>query len=155
MIKWCQREFIIENPSYKCWTRVAEGRWNIIDMFIFLGPHNTDAIMSAMASEITSLTIVYSSIYSGADQRKHQSSASLAFVREFTGDHKWPVTRKKFPFDDVIMSGTFTNFVPLNVTHANRVDNRASCLLASSGDLCCVSAKITIFEFRPVICITK
>ena len=41
--------------------------------------------MSAIASQITSLTIVYSIVYSDADQRKHQSSASLAFVREFTG----------------------------------------------------------------------
>ena len=39
-----------------------------------------DVIMSEMASQITSLTIVYSSVYSGADQRKHQSSVSLAFV---------------------------------------------------------------------------
>ena len=44
--------------------------------------------MSAMASPITSLTIVYSTVYSGADQRKHKSSASLAFVR---GIHRWPV----------------------------------------------------------------
>ena len=47
-------------------------------------------------------------IYSGADQRKHQSSASLAFVRGIhrwpvNSPHKWPVTRKMFPFDDVIM----------------------------------------------------
>ena len=56
--------------------------------------------MGAIASQITSLTIVYSTVYSDADQRKHQSSASLAFVREFTG----PVTRKMFPFDDVIMN---------------------------------------------------
>ena len=43
--------------------------------------HYTDLIMDAMASQITSLTIVYSTINSGADQRKQQSSASLAFVR--------------------------------------------------------------------------
>ena len=43
--------------------------------------HYNDDIMIAMASQITSLTIVYSTFYSGADQRKHQSSASLAFVR--------------------------------------------------------------------------
>ena len=54
--------------------------------------------MGAMASQITNLTIVYSTVYSGADQRKHRSSASLAFVR-----HKWPVMRKMFQFDDVIM----------------------------------------------------
>ena len=61
--------------------------------------------MSAMASQITSLTIVYSIVYSGADQIKHQSSASLAFV---SGIHRWPVNsphkgsvmRKMFPFDD-------------------------------------------------------
>ena len=42
--------------------------------------------MDAMASQITSPTIAYSTVNLGADQRKHQSSASLAFVREFTGD---------------------------------------------------------------------
>ena len=64
-------------------------------------------IMSAMASQITSLMIVYSTVYSGAYQRKHQSSASLAFVRGIhrwpvNSPHKWPVTPKMFPFDDVI-----------------------------------------------------
>ena len=64
--------------------------------------------MGAMASQITSLTIVYSTVYSDANQSKHQSSASLAFVREIhwgpvNFPHKWPVTRKMFPFDDVIM----------------------------------------------------
>ena len=64
--------------------------------------------MGAMASQITSLTIVYSAVYSGKDQRKHQSSASLAFVRGIhrwpvNSPHKWPVTREMFPFDDVIM----------------------------------------------------
>ena len=70
--------------------------------------HSYNVIMGAIASQITSLTIVYSTVYSDVDQRKHQSSASLAFVWEFTGrpvnsPHKWPVTRKMFPFDDVIM----------------------------------------------------
>ena len=71
--------------------------------------HYDDVTMSLMASQITSLTIVYSTVYSGADQRKHQSSASLAFVRgihrgQVNSPHKWPVTRKMFPFDDVIMT---------------------------------------------------
>ena len=47
--------------------------------------HYTDVIMSAMTSEITSVSIVYSTVCSGADQRKHQSSTSLAFVR---GSHR-------------------------------------------------------------------
>ena len=70
--------------------------------------HYDDVIMSTIASQITSLTIVYSTVYSGADQSKHQSSASLAFVwgihrGPVNSPHKWPVTRKMFPFDDVIM----------------------------------------------------
>ena len=44
-----------------------------------------DVIMSTMASQITSLTKVYLTVYSGADQRKHQSSASLAFVGGWGG----------------------------------------------------------------------
>ena len=63
-------------------------------------PDYSDVIISAMASQITCVSIVYSAVCSDADQRKHQSSASLAFVR---GIHRWPVnsphkglkTRKK------------------------------------------------------------
>ena len=70
--------------------------------------HYDDVMIGAMASQITSLTIVYSTVYSGADQSKHQSSASLAFVWGIhrwpvNSPHKWPATRKMFPFDDVIM----------------------------------------------------
>ena len=70
--------------------------------------------MSTIASQITSPTNVYSTVYSGADQRKHQSSASLAFVQGIhqspvNSPHKWPVTRKMFPFDDVILSGCTGN----------------------------------------------
>ena len=42
--------------------------------------------MSTMASQIISLAIVYSAVYSGTDHRKHQSSVSLAFVRPVTGE---------------------------------------------------------------------
>ena len=64
--------------------------------------------MGWMASHITSLAIVYSTVYSGLDQRKRQCSASLAFVRVIhrwpvNSPHKRPVTRKMFPFDNVIM----------------------------------------------------
>ena len=70
--------------------------------------HYNDVIMGAIASQITSLMIVYSTVYSDADQIKHQSSASLAFVRGIhrgpvNSPHKWPVTPKRFPFDYVIM----------------------------------------------------
>ena len=57
--------------------------------------------MSSMASQITSLTVVYSTVYSGADQRKHQSSASLAIVR---GVHRGPVNS---PHKGPVSSGSF------------------------------------------------
>ena len=71
--------------------------------------HHKDVIMGRIASQITSLTIVYSGVYLGADQRKHHSSESLAFVQGIhrgpvNSLHKWPVMWKMFPFDDVIMS---------------------------------------------------
>ena len=78
--------------------------------------HYCDVIMGAVTSQITSLTIVYSTVYSDTDQRKHQSSVSLAFVRGIhrgpvNSPHKWAVTRKKFPFDDVIMQQRDQNAV--------------------------------------------
>ena len=84
-------------PCYQCW----QSRHH---------DHYDDVIMSAVACQITSLTIVCSNV---ADQRKHQSSASLAFV---WGIHRWPVNsphkgpvmRKMFPFDDVIMMTQFS-----------------------------------------------
>ena len=65
--------------------------------------HYDDVIMGAIASQITSLASVYSIVYSGTDQRKHQNSASLAFVG--------PVTWKMFPFDDVIMHVYITKII--------------------------------------------
>ena len=71
-----------------------------------------DATMSVFAPQITGVSVAYSTFCSGADHRKHQSSASLAFVREI---HRWlvnslhrgPETRKRIPFDYVIMSTTW------------------------------------------------
>ena len=76
--------------------------------------HYCDVIMNTIASQITSLTIVYLTVNSGTDHRKHQSSASLAFVRGIhrrpvNSPHKGPVTRKMFPFDDVIMGTSWSN----------------------------------------------
>ena len=77
-------------------------------LFEWFFTNYNDIIMCTMAYQITSLAIVYSTVYSGANQRKHQSSASLAFVQ---GIHRWPVNFphkgpvpwKMFPFDDVII----------------------------------------------------
>ena len=100
---------------YFCTSSLEINHWNVhcftpVVMGGFLVPqHYSDVITGAMVSQITSLTIVYSTVYSGTDQIQHQSSASLAFVR---GIHRWPVnsphkgsvTRKMFPFGDVIMT---------------------------------------------------
>ena len=63
--------------------------------------------MSTMASQITCLTIVFSVVYSGEDQRKIQSSAHWFCAGNSPGPvnspHKGPVTLKMFPFDDIIM----------------------------------------------------
>ena len=77
-------------------------------------------VLLAMASQITSLTIVYFvylTFYLGADQRKHQIAVSLAFVPGIhrlpvKSPHKGPVTRKMFPFDDVIMNMLSFIFLP-------------------------------------------
>ena len=75
--------------------------WDIIK-------HYSDLIIGAMASQITSVSIIYLTISSAGDQRKHQSSALLAFVRgnpRWTANypHKGPVTRKMLPLGDVVM----------------------------------------------------
>ena len=80
--------------------------------------HYTDVIMGTIASQITSLTIIYSTVYSEADQGKYQSTALLAFVwgihrRPVNSPHKWPVTRKMFPFDDVIMHWKYSYILVL------------------------------------------
>ena len=88
--------------------------------------HHSDVIMSAMTSQITSVSVVYSNVCSGADQRKHQSSASLAFVRGFyrwpvNSPHKGSVTRTKIPFDDVIMANWRSPSVTVSFTCAQNV----------------------------------
>ena len=99
------------NTVLKCPNCLHLNKWHL-DVFqwflLIIFQHYSDAIMSAMASQITCVSIVCSIVCSGADQTKHQSTASLACVR---GIHRWPldsphkvpVKRKLFPFDDVIM----------------------------------------------------
>ena len=82
--------------------------WNVIARYQTTLDHYNDVIMNSMASQITTLMIIYSTFYSGADQLKHQSSASLAFgwgIHQWpmNSPHKGPISQKMFPFDDVIM----------------------------------------------------
>ena len=91
----------------------------------FLPKHYGDIIMSTMASQITGVSIVYSTICSDVDQRKHQSSVSLAFLRGINwwpvnSPHKGPVMRKMFSLDDVIMKVPAAHSGP-RCEHVNRV----------------------------------
>ena len=99
----------------------------------------SDVIMGTVASKITSLTIVYSTVYSDADQRKHQSSASLAFVwgihrRPGNSPHKCPVTQEMFSYYDVIPPPppplTLTSMV-YRMIYANYITY--SCLTHNAG----------------------
>ena len=103
------------NPGDKACRCVSE-------VLTFPRIHYDDVLMGAMASQITSLTIVHSTVYSGADQSKHQSSASLAFVwgihrGPVNSPHKWPVTRKMFPFDDVTVFIFYCGLMLLRHAH--------------------------------------
>ena len=102
--KLWKRNSFTKMPHLHCVNR--NGHWCLLQKMMTF--HYGDVIMGEIASQITSLTIVYSTVCSDAAQRKHQSSASLAFVQGIhrgpvNSPHKWPVTRKMFPFDDVIM----------------------------------------------------
>ena len=118
---------MFDNWTMKCicvfWTQHCPKIWKVEKKKSFISIaatgtwtlcyHYDDVIMGAIASLITSLTIVYSTVYSDADQRNHQSSASLAFVwgihqGPVNSPHKWPVTRKVFPFDNVMTNSDFT-----------------------------------------------
>ena len=101
--------------------------------------------MSAMVSQITGVSIVCSAVGSAADQRKYQSSASLAFVRgtrrrPVNSPHKRPVTRKMFPFDHVIMSGPHVRSVCFVGFPSQRVSN------AENHSLLC-----QVRMFRPLL----
>ena len=86
---------------YHSLTLTRHRRWRLTQ------GHCNDIIMSAMVSQITGVSMVCFALCSGAHQRKHQNSASLALVRgsrrwPVNSPHKRPVTRKMFPYDDVI-----------------------------------------------------
>ena len=103
----CQVSITIHLTTVNSWANEATNL-NTVPPLLLWVPYYSDVIMGAMASQVTGVTIVYSPVCSGTD-KKHQSSASLAFVR---GIHRWPVNsphkgpvkrEKMFPFDDVIM----------------------------------------------------
>ena len=81
------------------WSFTSQPAWSWHIFFLYFHfkvLHYIDVIMTTVASQITSLTIVYSIVYSGEYKRKHQSSASLAFVRGIHRDRWFPRTRASY-----------------------------------------------------------
>ena len=116
----CKTNWLVRN---KTWANEISRDLSLrcgLCIYLVLQQHYGDVIMSTIASQIAGALIVHSSVCS--DQRKHQSSVSLAFEK---GIHRWPVdypnqepvTRKMFPFDDVIKN--------LRISGA-RIDSRIS-----------------------------
>ena len=98
--------------------------------------------MSAMAAHISGVSSIYSTVRWSGNQRKHQSSASLAFVNS---PHNGPVTWKMFPFDDVIMT-TLQQENPWALdTLGNLRRQWQTCADTARGwnDLCCMSLATT------------
>ena len=97
VIKWkhfpCDRPFMrgihrspVNSPH--------KGQWRGVLMFSLI--HYTDVILTTMASQITSLTVVYSTVYSDADQRKHQIPRHWPLCGAFTGTSEFPAQRTSY-----------------------------------------------------------
>ena len=112
-LTWRFRQHVTRTDSGLAVSTVPARLDNTLFCCLFLCRHYlkqlryNNVIMSAMASQITGILIIYSAVCLGADQRKHQSSTSLDFARvhrwAVNSPHKGPVTRKMFSFDDAIM----------------------------------------------------
>ena len=131
--KYAKNAFLIQK-IFAATSRLSECPLSVNEI-LHISVHYHDVIMSTIASQITSLSIVCSIVCSGGDQRKHQSSASLAFVRGIhrwpvNSPHKGPVTRKMFPFDDVIMSVLTIYLSQLPVTFCRPLVFSRCCLFA-------------------------
>ena len=101
VFSWCaDGQVCAKENQWNCWHNEMMTILLLVCAFLH---HYCDVIMGANASQITSLTVVYSIVYSHADKKTNQTSASLAFVRGIhrgpvNSPHKWPVSRKMFPF---------------------------------------------------------
>ena len=135
----CLHKFqLVKIKSYIDSLMPYKRRRHVVDIMtatLFVRRYSDDR-MSAVSSQITGISMVCSTVCSGTDQRKHQSSALLAFVRWF---HRWsvnspdkkPVTRKMFPFDDVIHGETIIG------PHNTPVDDESNFCLKSSVTFLC------------------
>ena len=115
--------------------------------------HHRDVTMGAMASLITSLTSVHSTVHSGTDERKHQSSASLVFVwgnhrSPVNSPHKGPVTQKMFPFDDVIMEWHQVSFQSIMLPFIVWRLMTLSCYLPQCYDIDHQKQKLSLVQIK-------
>ena len=107
VVLWLYRQFL-DDFIYRYTPHLLHWFWGKITGYVTTKKHCCDVKMSVMASQLTGVLIVCSTVCSGPDHRKHQSSTSRAFDRAIhrwlvNSPHKGSVTRKIFPFDDVIV----------------------------------------------------
>ena len=111
--------------SFKDWQYMKKIFWRGLPLVVLLlsvkltmlvhSVHYSDDLMTTTASQITSLTIVYLTVDSDADQSKHQSSASLAFAWEIHRDRWIPRTKGQLRGNVHVMTSSWDEFkqVPL------------------------------------------
>ena len=130
---WRQWVTAIENWAPIPYMNFISGSFQLINSYY------NNVIISAKAPQISGLMVIFSTVYSDADQRKYQSSASLAFVR---GIHRWPVydpqkkasNAEKFPFDDVIMIHSW--FMNMAQWFQTKNDDQLTSTKQCSGQVC-------------------
>ena len=132
-ITWTRTEPLSENITFLHIGWDLTKLWRILYWVL---AHYDDVMMDLLSSQITSLVIVHSNVHSGADKRKHQSSATLWPVNS---PHKWPVTRKMFPFDDVIMA--YSPSCDILRTSSVVIQNK---IASSKRNLGCASAMLSL-----------
>ena len=128
---WCDGHFTGKMITIWLMGKHVVFHWHW-DNRMIIQMHYSDIIMIAMTPRITGVSIVYSYVCLGTDQRKHQSSESLAFVRGIhrwpvNSPHKGPVTRKMFPFEEVIMGCRNTSEIPISISlrmHFIRIEGK-------------------------------
>ena len=142
--------------SRNMWAIACNQTWNMIRMFPYI-----DVIMCTMVSHITDVSNVCPIVCSGADDRKHQSFASLAFMAgiylwRLDSPHKGLVTWKMLPFDDVIMFESpcwlfdqfwFAALVPHRVCCINHSTTLNEMVLVYQRNLCSTKSARTQSDF--------
>ena len=117
--------------------------------------HYTDAIMTTMASQITSLTVVYSTVYSDANQRKHQSSASLAFVWGIHRDRWIPRTKGQLRGECLHLMTSSWVYVKISINSTHLQLNQCLCgIVTGTFRWCHMGVIVSQITGNSIVCWT-